>query len=283
MRLKGVRGSRNVEDRRGQRGGGGKGIGGRGLGIGGVLLLLVIGAFTGIDVTPFLTEQPQAPQSAPTELSEEERQAGEFVSRVLTTTEEVWTGVFRDQLGREYTPPTLVLFSQVTSSPCGGASGATGPFYCPADQKAYLDTDFFATLARRLQAGGDFAAAYVIAHEVAHHVQNQLGILGKVDQARRRSSQVEANALTVRLELQADCLSGVWARSVWGLMEQGDLEEALNAARMIGDDRLQRQAGRVPQPHTFTHGPSAQRAAWFERGFESGQVATCDTFNTNRL
>ncbi|AAV96771.1 neutral zinc metallopeptidase [Ruegeria pomeroyi] len=283
MRLKGVRGSRNVEDRRGQRGGGGKGIGGRGLGIGGVLLLLVIGAFTGIDVTPFLTEQPQAPQSAPTELSEEERQAGEFVSRVLTTTEEVWTGVFRDQLGREYTPPTLVLFSQVTSSPCGGASGATGPFYCPADQKAYLDTDFFATLARRLQAGGDFAAAYVIAHEVAHHVQNQLGILGKVDQARRRSSQVEANALTVRLELQADCLSGVWARSVWGLMEQGDLEEALNAARMIGDDRLQRQAGRVPQPHTFTHGTSAQRAAWFERGFESGQVATCDTFNTNRL
>ncbi|MCG6559970.1 neutral zinc metallopeptidase [Ruegeria sp. 1NDH52C] len=283
MRLRGVRGSKNVEDRRAQRGRGGIAIGGRGLGIGGVLLLLVISAFTGIDVTPFLTEQPGPSQSTPKELTAEERQAGEFVSRVLATTEDVWGTVFRDQLGRDYIPPTLVLFSQVTSSACGGASGATGPFYCPADQKAYLDTDFFATLARRLQAGGDFAAAYVIAHEVAHHVQNQLGILGQVDQARRQSSQVEANALTVRLELQADCLSGVWARSVRGLMERGDLEEALNAARMIGDDRLQRQAGRVPQPHTFTHGTSAQRAAWFERGFDSGRVASCDTFSTNRL
>ena len=167
--------------------------------------------------------------------------------------------------------------------PCGGASGATGPFYCPADSRAYLDLSFFSTLENRLGAGGDFAAAYVIAHEVAHHVQNQMGILGQVDQARRQSSQTQANALTVRLELQADCLSGVWASNVEGLMERGDLQEAINAARQIGDDKLQRDAGRVPQPHTFTHGTSEQRARWFQRGFDSGNIGDCDTFNTNRL
>jgi predicted metalloprotease len=177
----------------------------------------------------------------------------------------------------------LVLYADVTQSPCGGASGATGPFYCPADKKAYLDTAFFATLSSQLGARGDFAAAYVIAHEVAHHVQNELGILGQVHQARQRSNQTEANALTVRLELQADCLSGVWARSVKGLLEPGDIEEALNAARMIGDDHLQKRAGRVPQPHTFTHGTSAQRASWFAKGFKSGTINTCDTFSARRL
>ncbi|MDO6478711.1 KPN_02809 family neutral zinc metallopeptidase [Shimia thalassica] len=279
MRLRGVRKSQNVEDRRRRGGGRGVGLGGVGL-----LVVLAIGYFAGIDMTPLL-ENATAPQqsSAPRELSDEEQQAGAFSAAVLGTTEQVWDRVFQEQLGQVYQPPVLVLFSGVTQSPCGGASGATGPFYCPADEKAYLDTDFFATMARQLQAGGDFAAAYVIAHEVAHHVQNELGILGEVNRVRQRVSEVEANALTVRLELQADCLSGVWARNVDGLLEPGDMEEALNAARMIGDDHLQARAGRVPQPHTFTHGTSAQRAGWFKRGYDSGEIRVCDTFGASRL
>lgn len=281
MRLKGLRRSSNIEDRR--RSGGGKaaigGIGGLGL-----LVVLAVGYFTGIDVTPILNEvagQPQ--QSAPRELSAEEERAATFSSQVLATTEEVWTGIFEEQVGRAYTPPVMVLFSGQTASPCGGASGATGPFYCPGDEKAYLDTEFFATLSRQLGAGGDFAAAYVIAHEVAHHVQNELGILEQVHASRQQSGQTQANALTVRLELQADCLSGVWAHNVDGLLEPGDIEEALNAARKIGDDHLQRQAGRVPQPHTFTHGTSAQRARWFARGYQSGEIRDCDTFAAQEL
>jgi predicted metalloprotease len=279
MRLRGVRKSQNVEDRRRRGGGRGVGLGGVGL-----LVVLAIGYFAGIDMTPLL-ENATAPQqsSASRELSDEEQQAGAFSAAVLGTTEQVWDRVFQEQLGQVYQPPVLVLFSGVTQSPCGGASGATGPFYCPADEKAYLDTDFFATMARQLQAGGDFAAAYVIAHEVAHHVQNELGILGEVNRVRQRVSEVEANALTVRLELQADCLSGVWARNVDGLLEPGDMEEALNAARMIGDDHLQARAGRVPQPHTFTHGTSAQRAGWFKRGYDSGEIRVCDTFGASRL
>ncbi|TNF57377.1 MAG: hypothetical protein EP307_14115 [Rhodobacteraceae bacterium] len=283
MRLKGIRGSRNIEDRR-RQGGRMAGGGGRagGLGLGAVLVILALGYFTGLDVTPLLTgDQPGQTVSRP--LSEADEQAADFTARVLATTEEVWSTRFREELGADYTPPVLVLFAGVTGSPCGGASGATGPFYCPVDRKAYLDTEFFATLSRRLGAGGDFAAAYVIAHEVAHHVQNELGILPRVNELRQRASQVEANALTVRLELQADCLSGVWAASVQGLMERGDLAEALNAARMIGDDRLQRQAGRVPQPHTFTHGTSEQRSRWFERGFDQGRIAACDTFSARQL
>lgn len=278
MRLRGVRGSRNVEDRRGMRIGRG---GARSLGVFGLLAVLAIGYFTGIDVTP-LVEEPVA-SGQPYVPTPQEEQAAEFASRVLATTEDVWTAHFRDEFGAEYTPPVMVLFSGVTQSPCGGASGATGPFYCPVDRKAYLDLDFFATLSSRLGAGGDFAAAYVIAHEVAHHVQNQVGILEQVDQARRQSSQADANALTVRLELQADCLAGVWAASVGDLMERGDLEEALNAANMIGDDHLQRQAGRVPRPHTFTHGTSAQRAGWFQRGYDAQRIEACDTFNAARL
>ncbi|ETA49225.1 KPN_02809 family neutral zinc metallopeptidase [Ponticoccus alexandrii] len=280
MRLRNIRGSRNVEDRRGR--GGGAAVGG--LGIGGVLLVLAIGYFTGIDVTPLLNGgAPQSQSAEPRELTPAEKQAGEFSARVLATTEEVWSDVFPDSFGGPYDPPTLVLFSGVTSSPCGGASGATGPFYCPADEKAYLDTEFFATMRSQLGAEGDFAAAYVIAHEVAHHVQNELGILGEVNALRQRSSEREANALTVRLELQADCLSGVWASKVQGLMEKGDLDEALNAARQIGDDTLQRRAGRVPQPHTFTHGTSEQRQRWFATGFDSGDPQACDTFGTDTL
>jgi predicted metalloprotease len=247
-----------------------------------VLAILALGYFTGMDVTPLLTGTGGSPVQQGQPVSAEDDATVQFAAKVLTTTEAVWTEIFEQQVGQPYQPPKMVVFSGVTQSACGGASGATGPFYCPADQKAYLDTQFFVQLDRQMGAGGDFAAAYVIAHEVAHHVQNQLGILGKVDQARRRSSQTEANALTVGLELMADCLSGVWARSVQGLMERGDLDEALNAARKIGDDHLQRQAGRVPQPHTFTHGTSEQRARWFERGYDSGLIRDCDTFAAAR-
>ncbi|MFW2544555.1 neutral zinc metallopeptidase [Primorskyibacter sp. 2E107] len=278
MRLKGVRRSRNIEDRRrsGVRGGT-AGIGGVGL-----LVVLAIGYFAGIDVTPLLQGLPQE-QSGPRDLTAAEELAADFSAGVLGTTEAVWSEVFPNQLNMEYNPPVLVLFAGQTASPCGNASGATGPFYCPADEKAYLDTEFFATLSEQLGAGGDFAAAYVIAHEVAHHVQNELGILGEVNQARQAAGQTEANALTVRLELQADCLSGVWASKVDGLLEPGDLKEALNAARRIGDDYLQRRAGRVPQPHTFTHGTSDQRERWFATGYKSGQVRDCDTFGARNL
>ncbi|WP_439149923.1 KPN_02809 family neutral zinc metallopeptidase [Sulfitobacter sp.] len=276
MRLKGIRRSRNVEVRGGRGGGARKG----GLGIVGVIAVLAIGYFTGIDVSS-LVGGTQNQSGAPA--SQADSAATQFSAQVLTTTEDVWGNIFPEQLGRTYEPPQLVVFSGVTQSGCGGASGATGPFYCPADEKAYLDTQFFDMLAQRMGAGGDFAAAYVIAHEVAHHVQNQLGILPKVDALRRRSSEAEANALTVRLELMADCLSGIWAMNVKGLMERGDLDEALNAARKIGDDYLQKQAGRAPQPHTFTHGTSAQRSGWFQRGYDSGQVGQCDTFAADRL
>jgi predicted metalloprotease len=280
MRLRGIRRSKNVEVRGGGRGGRGRA---GGLGLVGVIAVLAIGYFTGIDVSPLLQGggPVQTQQSAP--VSEADSRATQFSAQVLATTEDVWTNIFAQQLNRQYQPPKLVVFSGVTQSPCGGASGATGPFYCPADRKAYLDTSFFAMLDQRMGAGGDFAAAYVIAHEVAHHVQNELGILPKVNAARQQASKVEANALTVRLELMADCLSGIWATNVQGLMEKGDLQEALNAARKIGDDHLQRQAGRVPQPHTFTHGTSEQRARWFARGYESGDVGQCDTFAAARL
>ncbi|WP_425099497.1 KPN_02809 family neutral zinc metallopeptidase [Tropicibacter sp. S64] len=281
MKLRGVRRSSNIEDRRrsGFRGGGTAGIGGVGL-----LVVLAIGYFTGIDVTPLLEGAGQTQQqSAPRELTAAEQRAADFSAGVLGTTEEVWGAIFPEQLGLEYNPPVLVLFAGQTASPCGNASGATGPFYCPADEKAYLDTEFFATLSQQLGAGGDFAAAYVIAHEVAHHVQNELGILGEVNQARHAASQTEANGLTVRLELQADCLSGVWASNVQGLLEPGDLKEALNAARKIGDDYLQKRAGRVPNPHTFTHGTSDQRERWFATGYKSGQVEACDTFGARDL
>ncbi|EEB84251.1 zinc protease [Roseobacter sp. GAI101] len=245
-----------------------------------MIAVLAIGYFTGIDVSSLLGGT-QTGQGAP--VGQRDAEATQFSAQVLATTEDVWGNVFPQQLGRSYEPPQLVVFSGVTQSGCGGASGATGPFYCPADEKAYLDTQFFDMLAQRMGAGGDFAAAYVIAHEVAHHVQNELGILPKVDALRRRSSEAEANALTVRLELMADCLSGIWASNVKGLMERGDLDEALNAARKIGDDYLQKQAGRVPQPHTFTHGTSEQRSGWFKRGFDSGEVGQCDTFAAEQL
>ncbi len=283
MKWQGRRGSRNIEDRRG-RGSVGKAGGVGGLG---VILILVIGYFLGIDTSSLLsgTGGTVTTQSSG-EMTEADERAGAFVSVTLADTEDVWAEIFARQVGEPYRPPTLVLFKGATQSACGGASAATGPFYCPPEQKAYLDTDFFVTLDRQMGAGGDFAAAYVVAHEIAHHVQNQLGILGQVNRMRAQVSQQQSNALSVRTELQADCLSGIWARAVqekFGTLERGDLEEALNAARQIGDDTLQKNAGRRVQPHTFTHGSSDQRQRWFARGLQSGNIADCDTFSASQL
>jgi predicted metalloprotease len=285
MKWKGRRGSKNIEDRR-TMGKGAKAIGGGGLGL---ILVLIIGAFLGIDVSGLMSGGGLGSQSGgatSTELTEADKVAGEFVSVTLADTEEIWTNIFREQVGKPYTPAALVLFKGVTQSPCGGASGATGPFYCPGDKKAYLDTSFFATLSQRMGAKGDFAAAYVVAHEIAHHVQNELGILGRANTLRRQVSQAESNAISVRVELQADCYSGIWARNAherFGSIEEGDLEEAVNAAKQIGDDTIQRNAGRVPSPHTFTHGTSEQRMRWFLIGLKSGQMSDCDTFSAQNL
>lgn len=266
MRWQGRRGSRNIEDRRRMGGGAVGGIGGVGL-----IAVLVIGYFLGIDVTPLL-EEAAAPQQGGGQVTEADERAAEFVSVTLADTEEVWTEVFRDQLGATYRPPVLVLFKGATQSPCGGASAATGPFYCPLDRKVYLDTGFFTTLSQRLGAKGDFAAAYVVAHEVGHHVENELGILERTMQARQSD-----NSVSVKVELMADCLSGVWARHAaeqLGTLEPGDVEEAMNAAAQIGDDRL--SGGRI-RPDAFTHGSSEQRQQWFATGYDTPQIAACNT------
>ena len=271
MKWQGRRGSSNIEDRRRMRGGTTGGIG-----IVGVLIVLAVGYFFGVDVTPLLQGgQGEQTTVQTVELTEADRAAGQFVSVTLADTEEIWADIFRQQLGRDYDPATLVLYKGVTRSPCGGASGATGPFYCPADKKAYLDTDFFVTMERRMGAGGDFAAAYVIAHEVAHHVQNELGLLQSMRQTRE-----DGNRQSVRIELMADCFSGVWARQAgerFGSLERGDIEEAMNAAKQVGDDTIQRQSGQIPRPHTFTHGTSEQRMTWFAKGLQTGDVNACDT------
>ena len=281
MRWRGRRQSRNIEDRRRSGGRAAGGIGGVGL-----IIVLLLGYIFGIDVTPLLDGQGASLPTAQQEPTEADDQVATFVSVTLADTEDVWADVFASQLGQRYVPPVLVLFSGTTQSACGGASAATGPFYCPPEEKAYLDTNFFATMERRMGAGGDFAAAYVIAHEVAHHVQNELGILPQVNRMRAQVGQAESNALSVRTELQADCFAGIWARKVqekFGTLEPGDIDEALNAARQIGDDTLQRNAGQVVRPHTFTHGTSEQRQRWFARGLQSGQIADCDTFSVQQL
>ncbi len=285
MKWQGRRGSQNIEDRRG-RGGGGKKAGGIG-GIG-LIAVLAIGYFMGVDPATLLNiaggGQTTGGSSAP--ITEADQQAGQFVSVTLADTETVWKEVFEQQVGRPYNPATLVLFKGATQSPCGAASGASGPFYCPADKKAYLDTDFFVTMSKRLGASGDFAAAYVVAHEIAHHVQNELGTLGEANRARQRMSQGDSNRVSVMIELQADCYSGIWARYAQErlkTLERGDLAEAINAAKQIGDDTLQRNAGQRPNPHTFTHGTSAQRQAWFQKGFETARMDQCDTFKAQNL
>lgn len=284
MRWRGRRGSSNIEDRRRAGGGGVAATGGVG-----VIVIVLVGYFLGVDLTPLLEEGGfSSPQSggSTAELTEADREAGEFVSVTLADTEEIWAGIFRNQLGETYDAPVLVLYKDVTQSPCGGASGATGPFYCPGDEKIYLDTAFFTMLARKLGAHGDFAAAYVVAHEVAHHVQNELGILPEANRMRRQVSQAESNAISVRIELQADCYSGIWARFAqeqFGTLEEGDVAEAMNAAKQIGDDTLQRNAGRVPQPHTFSHGTSEQRQRWFATGYRAGSLTACDTFGAGSI
>lgn len=287
MKWRGRRGSANIEDRRGGGFGGGARRGG-GLKVGGLgaVAIILVGMYFGVD-TSFLLDggggSPTTQSSAPNRIDDD---AEKFVSVVLADTEEVWSAVFARDLGRRYEPPKLVLFSSSTRSSCGAASAATGPFYCPADRSAYLDTDFFATLSRQLGAKGDFAQAYVIAHEVAHHVQNLLGVLPEVNRMRAQVSEREANQLSVRVELQADCFSGLWTReaqSRFGILERGDIEEAMNAASKIGDDALQRRSQGYVVPDSFTHGTSEQRMRWFETGLRAGSIADCDTFSSKRL
>ncbi|MGG5818098.1 KPN_02809 family neutral zinc metallopeptidase [Falsiroseomonas sp. HW251] len=291
MRLDDGRESENVEDRRGQGYGGG-GMGGGRMVVGGGLgtvVLVLLALFLGVDPGVILSGgggqlAPQE-QQAPAQRPPQDDAAARFVSRVLAETEDVWNPVFRS-LGRQYENPRLVLFSGATESGCGVAQSQVGPFYCPNDQRVYIDLGFMAQLQRTLGANGDFASAYIIAHEVGHHVQNQLGVLRRVDQLRQHASEAEANALQVRVELQADCLAGFWARRAQearNILEQGDIEEGLNAAAAVGDDRLQRRARGTVQPESFTHGSSEQRARWFRRGLESGRLEACDTFAPERL
>jgi hypothetical protein len=285
MRWRGRRQSGNVDDVRGRRvsRGGMVGIGGTGL-----LIVVVLALLTGQDPIELLGQVasqqggPATESAQPYEESAGDREQREFVSVVLADTEDVWHGVFRDELGRAYREPRLVLFSGGVESGCGFAQAQVGPFYCPLDQKVYIDLDFYDELQRRFGAPGDFAQAYVIAHEVGHHVQNLLGISGKVQEAQRRAGREAANELSVRLELQADCLAGVWAHQTERqkqVLERGDVEEAMGAAAAVGDDSIQKKTQGYVVPESFTHGSAEQRVRWFRRGFESGSVADCDTFS----
>ncbi|MCY1125414.1 neutral zinc metallopeptidase [Frigidibacter sp. RF13] len=282
MKWQGRRGSANIEDRRRMSAGGA--IGGGGLGL--VVVALLVWALGG-DPIAVLQQGMGAQQIGGTgggEVTEADERAAQFVSVTLVDTEAIWSQIFEQELGRAYQPVTLVLFKGGTQSGCGGASSMTGPFYCPLDKKVYLDTDFFATLSQRLGAKGDFAAAYVVAHEIGHAVQDQLGILEKTTQIRKQSSEADSNAISVRVELQADCFSGVWARYAaeqLGTLEQGDIQEAVNAAAQIGDDTLQRNAGQRPMPDSFTHGSSEQRQQWLATGYQQGTIRACDTFSAS--
>jgi hypothetical protein len=291
MRWKGNRESSNVEDRRGEGGGSGFHLGGRTIGIGTVVIALVGGAIFGIDPFTILSilsgggPASQVQQQAPAKPPPADDQMARFVATVLGDTEDVWKQLF-SQGGTAYQEPRLVLFRGAVATGCGQGQAVMGPFYCPADQKVYIDLNFYETLKNRLGAPGDFAQAYVIAHEVGHHVQNQLGITGQTARMRARASPAENNAMSVRLELQADCFAGVWAHHAQNarqILEQGDVEEAMNAAAKIGDDALQQSRGGAALPETFTHGTSAQRQRWFTTGLKTGSVKACDTFNTRAL
>jgi uncharacterized protein len=307
MKWKGRRQSSNIEDRRGMGGGmrfpgglgGGLGGGfgggrmrGGGLGIGGIVILLIIAWILGINPLALLSGdlgsgsyvEPQQ-TAGDTFSSPQEEELKEFVSVVLADTEDTWQALL-PQVGAQYRNPSLVLFSGGAESACGFAQSAVGPFYCPGDEKVYLDLDFFDELSRRFGAPGDFAQAYVIAHEVGHHVQTVLGIEEQVSKARAGMSKTESNALSVRVELQADCFAGVWANRAHqerGLIEPGDIEEALTAASAVGDDTLQKQSSGRVVPDSFTHGSAQQRARWFETGYRSGDINDCDTFAAEQL
>jgi len=287
MRWQDGRRSENVEDRRG--GHVSRRIAGGGIG---TLLLVLVAMYFGIDPSIILN-QSQTPipgadapiRSEPYSASPEENRLAQFVSVVLADTEDTWKTIFHG-MGQTYQAPKLVLFSESVESACGLASAAVGPFYCPMDQKVYIDLSFYSDLKQKFGAPGDFAQAYVIAHEVGHHVQNLLGIAEKVHSLRQRSSESESNRLSVMMELQADCLAGVWAHHAdrsRQILEAGDIEEALNAASMIGDDRMQRHSRGYVTPDSFTHGSSAQRVRWFKRGLETGSMGQCNTFQSDRF
>ena len=301
MKWEGQRESDNVEDLRdqgGDAGSGGSGFGGFGvrhIGIGTIAVALIGGWIFGINPLTILgllsgggapvqhsvpyQGQPGQPSQRVAHTPADDRMKA-FVSVVLADTEDVWTQVFEER-GGTYRDPTLVLFRNATSTACGRGEAATGPFYCPGDEKVYIDLSFYDLLRTRLGAPGDFAQAYVIAHEVGHHVQKLLGITDKVDAARRNASAVRSNALSVRLELQADCFAGIWANKAQAtrqIIEAGDIDQALNAASQIGDDTLQRKASGTVRPDTFTHGTSAQRVHWFTQGYQAGRIEQCDTF-----
>lgn len=294
MRWRRGRQSTNVEDRRGTRRPSARRAGG--LGIGGMIVVALAAWFLGID--PSVVLQGVSNQTTTTETTTGQRQrtpaeedAKKFVSTILGYTEDTWTPIFK-QLGRQYKAPTLVLFTDSTRSACGLGQAAMGPFYCPGDQKVYIDLSFFGEMKSKLGAPGDFAQAYVVAHEVGHHIQTLLGIAQAVTEKRRAVSRTESNELSVRMELQADCFSGVWAQHAnqkakkttgTALLETGDLEEGLNAAEAIGDDRLQKKSQGFVVPDSFTHGTSAQRVRWFTRGYKSGAMKQCDTFGASRL
>jgi len=286
MRWKGGRRSKNIEDRRGARAstmvGGGVGT----------IVLVLVAMYFGVDPAPLLQTMQgsgggvaSSSGTNPTAEDLKNDPLADMVSVVVADTEDVWTEIFAAQ-GRRYQAPTLVMFTGATRSACGMGQSAMGPFYCPADQKAYIDLSFYDQMRTRFSAPGDFAQAYVVAHEIAHHVQNLLGISGQVHQMKQQVGQAEANALSVRLELQADCLAGVWAiraDKARNILESGDVEEALNAASAIGDDTLQRQSRGTIVPESFTHGTSAQRQRWFRQGLGSGDPDTCDTFSTDSI
>jgi predicted metalloprotease len=291
MRLDELPTSDRIEDRRGLA------APGAGIGIGTIVVLGLIGWAFGIDPrlliggAEMMSRDGQTQQQTEVSPGTPSDEMGRFVSAILGSTEAEWKDVF-DQAGRTYKPPTLVMFTGATQSGCGVAQSAMGPFYCPIDQKVYLDTSFFQDLERRFRACDvgsktcQFSQAYVIAHEIGHHVQNLLGILPKVQQAKQGIEQVDANALQVRVELQADCLAGVWAnraQAKWQFIEPGDVEAALQTASAIGDDRLQRQTQGYVVPDAFTHGTSAQRTRWFTSGLKSGQVASCDTLRSEQI
>jgi len=298
MRLDDEAESQNVEDRRGGGFGGGGGfglpVGGRTIGIGTVIVALAASYFFGIDPSlifqgaSVIQGQPQQQQQAPQQhRAPATDQLTVFTRKVLGNTERTWEHIFETDLNRRYAPPTLVLFSGSTPTACGTGQSAMGPFYCPGDQKVYIDLGFYNELRQRFGAGGDFAQAYVIAHEIGHHVQNLLGVSAKVDAARRRMSEAQANQLSVRLELQADCLAGVWAATAQKanqqLLEPGDVEEGLKTAAAIGDDQLQRQAQGYVVPEAFTHGTSEQRVRWLRQGLTTGDIRKCDTFAARQL
>ncbi|RKT50276.1 hypothetical protein DFR40_2830 [Azonexus fungiphilus] len=290
MRMDDHRESDNVEDRRGSSGGGGLRLGGGRLGLGTIAIALVASYFLGLNPLTVLNMLaggglPAVEQQAPASRPPADDATAIFVSRVLASTEDTWNAAFRE-MGRPYREPKLVLFTGVTPTACGTGQSAMGPFYCPGDEKVYIDLAFFDELKQRFKAPGEFAQAYVVAHEVGHHVQHLLGISGQVQRARQQVGEAEANALSVRLELQADCLAGVWGKrtdTMKNVLEPGDLEAALTAASAIGDDRLQQQVqGRIV-PESFTHGSSAQRVRWFRRGFDSGDFNQCNSFETKQL